>query len=331
VSSARRPPSSPEALEQAAEWFALLLSGEATAAERRRWEGWLAASEEHRLAWSHVENLGRRFDSIRMSRVPRVVASAYREISAAQGGRRRLLLGIVTLAGSSLLGWASWRHTPLPGIALAWSADYRTGTGEVREFALADGSRVWLNAVSAFNQHYGTRQRRLHLINGEMLIDTATDPMQRPFYVDTPHGRLQALGTRFAVRLEDAAQTKLAVFDGAVEIRTGDGVTAIVEAGQQARFTVAEVSGIGPADPAREAWTRGVLIARDMPLTEVVAELRRHHHGHLGLAPEIENLRVFGSYPANDPEQALAMLESVMPVRVRKTLPWWVSVEARPL
>lgn len=319
-----------QVLAQAAEWFALLLSGEASAADRRRWEDWLSASDEHRQAWGYVENLSRRLSPIKSSPEPRLAASAYQQARNTGVRRRQVLVGIVTLASTGLLGWATWRHAALPGITMAWMADYRTGTGEVREITLADGTRVWLNTDSAFNQDYKPGQRLLKLVRGEILIDTASDSLQRPFYAETAQGRLRALGTRFTVRLDDGAQTTLAVYEGAVEVQPRSGAAAaVVRAGQQMRFTADGVSATGPADPAREAWTRGVLIAQNIPLAEVVAELRRHHHGHLGLAPELAELRVFGSYPANDPEQALAMLETVMPIQVRRPLSWWISIEPK--
>ncbi|WP_341645518.1 FecR family protein [Thauera sp. SDU_THAU2] len=330
ASSGPLPPGpSHRVLEQAAEWFALLLSGEATAADRRRWEAWLSASDEHRQAWAYVEKLSQRLDPIKASAQPWLAASAYRQAGTNRGRRRQVLLGLAAFAGTGMLAWAGWRHTPLAEVAAAWAADYRSGTGEIREIALADGTRVWLNAASAFDQDYQPGHRLLRLLRGEMLVDTASDPLQRPFHVDTGQGRLRALGTRFNVRLDEGAQTSLAVYEGAVEVQPLAGPPSIVRAGQQLRFTAAGASGSGPADPAREAWTRGVLIARDIPLAEFVAELRRHHHGHLGLAPELAGLRVFGSYPADDPPEALAMLEAVMPIEVRRPLPWWISIEPR--
>ena len=317
------------ALEQAAEWFAVLLSGEATAAQRSRWEEWLSVSDEHRVAWRYVENLNSRFDPIRYSAEPRLAASAFRQASDTRVRRRQLLLGIATVAGSSLLGWATWRHTSLPGMADAWLADHRTGTGEVREIVLSDGTRVWLNADSAFDQDYQPGLRRLRLVRGEVLVDTGRDPAQRPFFVETAQGRLQALGTRFSVRLDQDGVTSVAVYQGAVEVLPRTAASTVVRAGEQVRFEAQGVSASGPADPGREAWVRGVLIAQNLPLAEVVAQLRRHHHGHLGLAPELAGLRVFGSYPVNDPERALAMLERVVPIQVRRPLPWWISVQPR--
>lgn len=41
-------------------------------------------------------------------------------------------------------------------------------------------------------------------------------------------------------------------------------------------------------------------------------------------------LRVKGAGPLNGPDRVLAMLESALPVQVRRTLPWWVTVAAGP-
>lgn len=316
-----------QAMEQAAEWFALLRSGEATAADRVQWQVWLNSSAENKQAWYYVECISERFKPIQNSPKRRNAANVFRAVNSRPGRRRQIVLGIASLMGTSLLSWVTWRYSPLPGIALAWTADYHTGTGEVREITLSDGTRVWLNAASAFNEDYRNNQRRLHLVAGEILIQTATDAF-RPFVVDTPQGQLRALGTRFNIRL-DQTGAFMAVYEGAVEVRTATGTTAIIPAGQQTRFTSVSLAAVEPADPAREAWIRGVLIAQNIPLAEVVQELRRYHNGHLGIAPEVANLPVFGSYPANDPDRALAMLESVMPIRVRRTLPWWVSIEPR--
>jgi len=66
-----------------------------------------------------------------------------------------------------------------------------------------------------------------------------------------------------------------------------------------------------------------------MSLGEVVKELRRYRNGYLGIAPEVAHLRVFGSFPLRDTDNTLSMLASALPIRIQRTLPWWVSIEAR--
>jgi len=315
-------PSAPshQALERAAAWFALLLSGQASAKDQRDWQAWLHASGEHQQAWAYVERLRARLSPIHASPAPHLAVSAWQKSQA----RRRTLLGLTTLAGAGALAYLARRHTPFADMTPVWAADHRTGIGEVRSILLADGSRIWLNAASAVHPRDHADARHLHLLRGEVLIATARDP--RPFWVETAQGRLHALGTRFAVRLLDDDHTLLAVYEGAVAVHTHAGDGTVVRAAEQCRFNRHAVSAIEAADPARESWRRGVLIARNIPLADVVEQLRPYHHGHLGLAPAVAPLRVFGSYPLNDPERALRMLERVMPIRVRRTLPWWIRI-----
>ncbi|OJX03905.1 MAG: iron dicitrate transport regulator FecR [Burkholderiales bacterium 70-64] len=313
------------AMEQAAEWYALLRSGEATDDDRALWEAWLDGDPDHRRAWRYVEAVSRGFEPLRATPDPRCTADNLWAAHARTLQRRRLLACVAVLAGTGSLGWIAWRHTPLPAAALAWTADHHTATGEVREVVLADGTRVWLDTGSAFDEDYRPHYRRLRLLAGAILVDTAGDP-RRPFFVDTPQGRLRALGTRFTVRL-GSEETFLAVYAGAVEVSTGSGARSVVRAGQQTRFTVDAVAAAEPADAAREAWSRGVLVARDMSLGEVVQELRRYRSGHLGVAPEVAGLRVFGSFPLRNTDDALDMLASALPIRLRRTLPWWVGIE----
>lgn len=327
AAQAREP--SHRAMEQAAEWYALLRSGDASAAERQQWQQWIDRAAEHREAWGYVERIGRRFSPLQSSPDRDAAVTAFGQAAAARPRtRRQLLLGMAGALGMAGLGWTAWRQTPLPLVASTWGADHRAGLGETRQIALEDGTQVWLKALSAFDVDYGATLRRLRLVAGELLIDTAKDP-RRPFVVDTTQGRLQALGTRFTVRGEEDGVV-VAVHEGAVRIDTAASrASGIVPAGQQARFTADALDGFVPADPAREAWTRGVLVADDTPLADVVAELRRYHFGHLAVAPDVAGLHVFGSYPIRETDRALNMLASVLPVQVRRTMPWWISLEAR--
>lgn len=316
-------------MEQAAEWYALLRTGQATAAEQHAWRQWVEGAAEHQQAWSYVERIGRRFAPLQASPDRNAAVTAFRHAAQiAPRRRRQVLLGLAGTLGMGWLGWTAWRQTPLPLMASTWGADYRAGVGETRRIELPDGTEVWLKAVSAFNTGYTAKERRLQLLTGEMLIDTGRDPL-RPFFIDTAQGRLQALGTRFTVR-QDEGGILVAVYEGAVRIDTArSGAAGIVQTGQQARFTADALQPVAPADPAREAWARGVLVADNTTLADVVDELRRYHAGHLGLAPGVAHLRVFGSYPIDDAQRALDMLASVLPIHVRRTLPWWISVEPR--
>lgn len=318
-----------EYLEQAARWYAALHDESVTEQERQEWQAWLARSPEHADAWRYIEAVSRKFAPLRADNSPHGVAAAgavaARRITLS---RRRAVCGLAGALGVGLAGWLGWRHTPLPEMVLAWGADIRTGTGERHDRILSDGSHVWLNTDTALEVDYSNALRRLVLLEGEILVETAPDGSKRPFYVETNSGRMQALGTRFTVRRIDD-HTRLDVFDGVVEIRTRAGDTQRVEAGRAIWFTAASIGNPGPADQAHEAWSRGRILADSLPLGRLLTEVGRYRHGIISVAPEVADLTVMGVFPVDDPDLALSMLEQSLPIRVRRTLPWWITVEPR--
>ncbi|MFT3815806.1 MAG: FecR family protein [Acidovorax sp.] len=322
------PPPAHDVLEQAAHWYARLRDGKAGEVDRAAWQAWLEAKAEHQTAWRYVEDISRGFEPLRGTPDPRQTARALGAATDRLHARRRALTSVALLAGGGLLGWLGWRRGALPVGLMALGADYRTGTGEQRDLALSDGSRLWLNTASAVNVRFNGSERTIVLVEGEVFIATAKDAA-RPFFVQTPQGRMQALGTRFNVRLDDG-QIRLAVYEGAVEIRAASGnATRVIPAGRQVRFNGDGIAAPEAADAAREAWTQGALVADNIPLREVIAELRRYRHGHLGVADDVAGLKVYGNFPIQDTNRVLGMLASALPIRIAQPLPWWVSVEAR--
>lgn len=317
-----------QSLEQAAQWYAALYVDDASDAQHAAWAAWLQARPEHRRAWQHIEAVSRRFAPLRSDGGRDAAAVAIEASAKARHGRRQVLRSLALLAGTGVAGYLAWRTGPVQELVVAFNADYRTGVGEVRDIALADGTRVWLNAHSALDVDFTGEHRLLTLQAGEILIDTAHDAQGRPFYVDTRFGRMQALGTRFAVR-QAQDHTLLAVFEGRVAIRNLAGQEEIVAAGHQRCFSGTTIGVLEAADQARQAWSRGVLLAEDVRLDTFLDELALYQRGHLGVDPTVASLRVVGRFPATNPAQALAMLERDLPIRVRRILPWWVTVEAR--
>lgn len=328
AAGAAAPRPSHAVLRQAARWYALLRDGKAGMQDRADWEAWLRADAAHQTAWRYVEHISRGFEPLRGKPDARLAADALNTATERMHSRRRLLAGVAGIASSGLLAWLGWRQELLPASLMARKADHRTSTGEQREITLADGTRVWLNTASAINVRFDARERAIVLVGGEAFIATAKDA-SRPFIVQTTHGRMHALGTRFNVR-RDASLTRLAVYDGAVEIRAAaSGATRVVPAGQQAHFSADHIAASEAADQAREAWTQGALVADNISLGQMVEELRRYRRGHLDVSDDVAGLIVYGNFPTQDTDRVLRMLASALPIRVEQPLPWWTSIEAR--
>ncbi|MNI25135.1 fec operon regulator FecR [compost metagenome] len=309
-------------LQQAADWYARLTGQPDDQDLRLAWQQWHAQHEQHRQAWQFVERVSQRFAPLHDD--TQDAARTLDQLRRQGIERRRLMRGVASIAGLGFLGAFAWRpllREPL----LAWQADLRSATGDINEHRLADGTRLWLASNTALDVRFDARQRTLHLYRGEVLINTASDP--RPLLLHTTQGSLQPLGTRFNVALEDDV-TRLAVFEGRVLARC-DGSTAQQEvaAGLGVSFDRQSFAALLPASPAREAWSRGVLLAEDIELSRFVAELGRYRRGYLGLDPALRHLKIMGAFPLHDTDQALAMLERTLPVKVHRRLSWWVSIE----
>ncbi|MFF7861068.1 MULTISPECIES: FecR domain-containing protein [unclassified Pseudomonas] len=307
-------------LQQAAQWYVQLQDDNVSPHLRAQWQHWLGQHSDHQAAWHYVQRVGQRFTPLLGEGA--AAGRALREHDAHRFRRRTGLKSLLVLGASSLLGWRAWHGAPLSGLG----ADMATGIGEIRETRLADGSQLWLGAQSAVDMEFSTFSRVLKLRFGELLVETAHDP-RRPFFVDTAQGRMQALGTRFAV-CQQGENTRLDVYAGAVEVCTAlSGERCIVQAGQQVDFSAEGIGSTRPAQSAGESWIHHRLNAEDMPLAHLLQTLGRYRHGHLGWHPEVANLSVMGAFPLNDTDRALELLQAALPVRVQRLTPWWVTVE----
>ncbi|MEJ5864918.1 FecR domain-containing protein [Pseudomonas farsensis] len=312
------PKLSHQSLQQAAHWYVQLQEEPVPAHLQQQWQLWLDQHGDHQAAWHYVQRVGQRFAPLLEDG-----GAAGRVLHQPQRFSRRAgLKTLLVLGASSMLGWQAWRGAPLTG----WTADLSTGIGESRHTRLADGSQLWLGAQSAIDLDFTAQARVVHLRFGEMLVDTAHDP-RRPFFVDTAQGRMQALGTRFAV-CQQGDLTRLNVYAGAVEVCTAlGGERRIVQAGQRVDFNAQAIAASGPAQSTGQSWVDHRLNAEDMPLAQLLHTLGRYRHGHLGWHPSVAQLSVMGAFPLDDTDRALALLQAALPVRVQRLTPWWVSVE----
>ncbi|KAB8064248.1 FecR domain-containing protein [Janthinobacterium violaceinigrum] len=324
------PPADYAILQEAAEWFAVLRADDAGPADQQAWERWHASSSAHRAAWRRVEAVSAEFRQVPAQPAREALdAAGSRE---AQARRRAVVKGLLALCLTTGTGGAVLLRRDTRSWVASLNAGEKTAVGAIRQLALADGSQLWLNTATALDLDYSPGLRRIALHGGEIYLATARDSQQpaRPLVVDTVHGRLRALGTRFSVQPQDGA-TLLAVYEGSVEVAPRDGgAPRIVPAGRQVRFGDGFIGEPFAADPNGAAWIEYRLQPEQMRLDDFLAQLSRYRRGHLGCAPEVAHLRLVGSYPLADTDRILAALEATLPVKINRLHDWWVTVEAQP-
>jgi len=314
VDSQAAAPLSREIALQAAEWFVLLHSGEASEADHRAFEAWRARADVHEQAWLRALAVSQRAGSLPPTLGAPALARKQRRLGAV--GRRDTVRALALLITAAPVGWLAWRAAPW----MQWTSTHATATGERREWTLADGSRVQLNMASAISVRMDGTARRIRQHAGEILVETAHAPpyASQPFMVQTDDGQMQALGTRFIVRKLEHG-TALAVLEGAVRVtpaasaKAGGG-----HAGEQLHFDGHGASATRPVAARDSAWTLGVLYAENLRLQDFLAELSRYREGLVQCDDDVADLRVSGTYQLQDTDRILALLAQTLPVRVHE-------------
>lgn len=307
---------------EAAQWLMRMHpSAEPDAADAAACKRWRAAKAEHEFAWQRAQQLNEKFG---IAPVSLGKATLNRPSLA---NRRQAIKTLALAVSLAPAAWLVYRNTP----HAEWTADYRTSTGEQRQITLADGSHIQLNTGSTLDVAFDAEHRLLILHSGEILIETAPDQhsKKRPFLVQTSDGLIRALGTRFIVRRQDA-YSDVAVFEGAVEVRTSDTTVAplVIEAGQQTRFSSTQVMLAEELKQHAADWSHGVLYAEKKRLGDFAEELTRYRKGWVRCDPAIADLLISGSFQLADTDDILQALVATLPIRVTYYSRYLVHIQA---
>lgn len=301
-----------DVMRQAAQWLALIESGDASENDERQLQRWRDSDGRHERAWQKAEQLRQRFSGL-----PTKLAMA--TLDRPDHARRAALkraLGLVIVAPAA---WLALRELPID----VWRADLHTGTGEQQRWNLADGSTLQLNTASAANVDMTTR--RLTLLRGEMALKV---PGGSPLIVEGPYGRIVVSQSEVCVRLDDD-RCRVQVISGSVQLQPLNGPVFSLREGQQVSLQRAGAGAVSAFDASLPGWRDGVLSVQNQPLGDFLRELGRYRPGLLRWEPELEALRVTGSFRLDNTDRILALLAATLPVEVHSRTRYWVTLVPR--
>lgn len=313
-----QPDFSNQVAEQAVHWLIEMQDGPLNPRQQQAWQQWHDAHSEHQRAWAHIQRVNQRLRGLSSP-------LAHAALNAPQSSSRRQALKLLLILGAgSAAAWGLREHNPLPPLL----ADYRSPLGQRRKLQLSDGSQLQLNTRSAVDVRFDGQQRLIHLLEGEIMLSAAKDP--RPLRVQSAQGMVRPDAARLNLR-QFKERTQLAVFSGAVEVLPASYSTAPprVVAGQQLNFSSNSWQAPRALDAGSGAWSEGMLVAAHMRLADFLDELGRYRRGQLNCDAQVADLLISGSYPLEDSERILDLLEISLPVRVRRFTRYWVTVQAR--
>ncbi|EKT4453308.1 FecR domain-containing protein [Pseudomonas putida] len=305
-----------DTLEAAARWYVELRCG-ADDTLRAAHQRWLSSNPQHLLAWERLARL--------QGKLAQVTPGIARPTLTSARAKRREVLKVLSVL---LVGSATGGVVLQDGVVARLTADVRTGVGQQRSLRLDDGTQLRLNTDTAVDIRYNGEWRALELLKGEILVQTASDALSRPFVVHTGQGSVRALGTRFIVRCDNDL-VRVCVLQHAVEVRSALAMASVrVEAGQQLEFSAGKTGNVTPLAAMADAWSREMLIVDDWRLADVVSELQRYRPGYLGCDEAVGGLRLSGAFHLGDIDIVLENLTTTLPVRIRRFSRYWTRVEA---
>jgi transmembrane sensor len=313
--------------EAAIEWLVVMRSGTTTATEQQAFERWLRDNTAHRQAWQQltgpVQSLFTQAHALnqRHPGQAEVINGTLLDSSRRQAQRRRVLRGALAVgglsAGAALLADRCW---PLQDML----AELRTGTGQRREFALADGSTLLLNARSAANLLHIPGLRGVTLQAGEAIAQvTAGDTS---FAMCGPHGQIRVgagVQARMLMRL-DTTRSLAVALEQPLQLSTPQGAQQVLSPGEAAWFGPHGIDVAPHIASTAATWQRGQLEVHDRPLGEVVAALRTYRRGFIHITDTAAALQVYGSYSLDDTDHALAAIAQTLPVAVHRQAGGWL-------
>lgn len=225
--------------------------------------------------------------------------------------------GIVVVCFAMLLGGA-WMWLERPNLFQDMAADYATGRGERRTVVLEDGSSVLMDADSALDVDLSDTQRTVHLIRGNAYFDVSHS--QIPFVVTAENGQSRVLGTAFDIAIGDD-DVSVTLERGSLRVSAGsEHGSVILKPGETVSYDAANVGNVRQADlDATMAWHEGRFVFNDMPLIDVLNTIGRYRSGRIVvIGQQLGQRRVSGSFSLDDPDAALAAVQSTVGFRVDK-------------
>jgi transmembrane sensor len=244
--------------------------------------------------------------------------SCWARPTAALATRKKLMI----VAGTALI--ALFAVVTLAIQVVTHDSSIVTGPGEWRTKVLNDGTILHAGPRTTVNVAFTDGQRIVRLIRGEALFEVAKDS-QRPFLVQNELATARAVGTAFAVSLENPEQLRVTVKEGIVAViprshsrsrqRRANTTRPSLElrAGEQVDVTEANPLNIEHVSvDSALAWARGQLVFEHETIEQAAREFNRRNEIQIKVADQRLAARaVRGTFAATDPEAFTAQLEKL--------------------
>jgi transmembrane sensor len=303
------------AQEEARNWLRRLTSGEVTKADLDAFERWRVENPKHRHALAEANLLWDVLGKVaREARAGDLKRSPVRSVLDRPIGRRAVFAGAAAASVAYLVERPPFHFWPAVAELMA---AYHTATGERRELAAAPGIAVQMDTQTSLTTPITTGQLySLELISGQLAV-SVQPTADRSVVISAAGGQVRASHANFDIRREGSSVC-VTCAEGAVQVSHGS-ASATLGPGRQVTY---DEQGLGSeviADPAVvTAWQRGLLIFRDAPLADVIAEVNRYRPGRIILLNKaLEERKVLAGFRLDRIDDVVNYIRDAFDAKVR--------------
>jgi len=296
--------------QQAAEWLIREDRGFGLR-ERAEFESWLSGSVQNRVAylrlkrtWHSADQLSHLRASFAIPRVslvkrfgstlPKLAAAAAILVTVGIGARYFLRPTFTTVS---------------------------TGIGQQRTLSLSDGTKIELDTNTSLRTREAGSTRTVMLERGQAYFDVVHDE-NHPFVVIAGTRRISDLGTKFSV-YRNGENIKVVVKDGKVRLDDLGGTPGPPVIADINSVVIAKLDGTLMARRTSDeidrelTWRHGLLIFNDEALPSVAREFNRYNVKQMRVAPNAQNIKIGGSFRANDVQGFKALLQQIFALKIQ--------------
>lgn len=299
----------PDPEREALEWFSRLRQSGSDEQLRRAFAVWCQEPDNAR-AYAELEAYWQQLKPPTARPRPRLLKARRSHL-----GKVLAALFLLLLAALAYLYWPLMQRL---------ASELHTASGERRSVRLADGSTLHLDSASAMNVDLRGRTRQLHLVQGQVYLEVTLDG--RAMEVQVDDARIQVFGTRLMIA-RTPAHDELVVLNGkAMVIQGGD--QRMVSAGERVTFSDSRIDPVQKIDAKHaDAWRNGHLLAKDVPLAQVLQRLAGYQGKRVWLMDEqTAYRRVSGDFNLDRSAESLEQLASEQQLQLDSLLGQWLIV-----
>lgn len=247
-----------------------------------------------------------------------VIQKTEKKLGFTYSSKSRINAGLVYKIAATVLlvislGYIGYQYfSPKPEVSLN---EYITGSGQVKNIVLSDGTKVWLNAQSALivSEPFINGVREVLLV-GEGYFEVAPNP-EKPFIVKTQNLKTKVLGTHFNITAYiDDPKHKILLYEGKIELSAADHPEnkMMVEPGEKIIYTRTAgefdvyITDLGaPAE-----WRDGILRFYDEDLSSISKVLERRFNTKIIVADDkVGNLHFTANFDEEPLEKIIKLLQ----------------------